>query len=243
MSEVEREQIRRHIEEIVSQHWDQTHKALLLSKMGSPIKRAFPNAYAVMEMKLRDFVRTCPKLHLVEHPLIREKIGAIPAGAAIPENVIELFDRERSASPGSETSPFFARIFWRAFHTPLVERRYAIPADENHPVRIVEGVVEDGETAYEILESDISLLPPEAPLVEKVRSVSDKIRAWLKRNNLSGQQFRDQPDRATQQSRSTDSVAKPPMSLTEALADLHPSDQARISIPLDIVLKMLSRRR
>jgi hypothetical protein len=243
MSEFEREQIRRRIEEIVSQHWDQTHKALLLSKLGGPIKKQFPNATSVMEMKLRDFVRTCPNLRLIAHPMVSEKIGAIPTSAVIPENVVELF--EEAASSGPETKPYFARIFWRAFHTPLVERRFVIPSRVNRPVRIIEGTVEDGEMAYEILQSDVSLLPPETPMVEKVRAVSDKIREWLTRNNLSGQQFRENTDDDAPVPKllATDSVLKPSVSLTEALADLHPSDQARISIPLDIVLKMLSQRR
>jgi len=151
MSEVERERIRRWIEKIVSQHWEQTHKALLLSNLGGPIKKEFPNAFAVMEMKLRDFVGTCRNLRLVQHPLIDEKIGAIPIGAEIPENVIELFEIGKSGSFSLEKRPFFARVFWRAFHTPLVERRFAIPSGENRPVRIVEGAIEEGEIAYEIL--------------------------------------------------------------------------------------------
>jgi hypothetical protein len=48
---------------------------------------------------------------------------------------------------------------------------------------------------------------------------------------------------SAQTSLPADSAIKLPVSLTEALASLHPSDQARISIPLDIVLKMLSQRR
>jgi hypothetical protein len=243
MSEVEREQIRKRIEEMVSQHWALTQKALLLSKLGGPIKKEFPNAVSVMEMKLRDFVRTCSKLRLIAHPLISEKIGAIPIDAPIPENVINLFEEPTSPSP--EAKPYFARVFWRAFHTPLVERRFVIPSGANQPVRIIEGELEEGETAYEILESDISLMPSETPMVEKVRAVSDRIREWLRRNNLSGQQFREHADISAQGQKSlaADSVLKPSVSLTEALADLHPSDQARISIPLDIVLKMLSQRR
>jgi len=241
MFEAEREQIRKRIEERVSEHWDATNKVILLAQLGARIKKEFPNANAVMEMKFRDFARTCTGIRLIEHPLVDGEIGAIPAGVKIPENVVELFEEKTGA-------PYFSREFWRAFHTPLTGKRFAVPSNLIDPPRIIEGELSEGVEGYEIFESDVCLLPANVAMPEKVRAVADSIRAWLKRNNLARHQFRGaegqtapaQELAAVQEEVSVD--VKPKRPLSEALADLHPSDQARISIPLDIVLKMLSQR-
>jgi len=249
MFEVEREQIRRWIEERVAQHWEATGHALLLSKLGGPIKREFPNSSTIMEVKFSDFVRSCPGVRIVEHPLIREKIGAVPLGAKTPHNAAELFvdagPDSGSSSSSSAPGPYFSPNFWKAFHTPMNGRRFVIPPDESHPLRIVDREPAEGEHGYEVLESDLTLLPTEVPLTEKVRSVAAKIRAWLARYDLSDQPFRDRIGTRTisrEIQSPAEMIAKSKLSLSEALANLHPSEQARISVPLDIVLKMLSGR-
>jgi hypothetical protein len=243
MFEVEREQLRNQIKEMVNRHWASTQRALLLSHMGGPIKRGFPNAASIMQVSLREFLRSCPGVQLVEHPHIREKIGAVPFGAKIPENVAEVFAESGSGGSGGHGSsgPYYFPAFWRAFFTPINDKRFVIPATSTHPLRIVDGETPEGEQAYEILESDLSLLPQEAPMFERVRSVSVKIKDWLARNGLSDQPFRDRP--YDPKAGSQPGVARPTPTLTEALADLHPSEQARISIPLDIVIRMLSARK
>jgi hypothetical protein len=254
MFEPEREEIRKRIQERVIEHWELTHKALLLAKLGGPIKREFPTSALVIG-KFSDFVRTCPGIRIVEHPVIREKIGAIPVGVMTPLNVAELFVEDGgnkkisiiSAAPPAPPGPYFAPDFWKAFHTPLTGKRFVIPPNETHPLRIVDGELPDGESGYEVLSSDLPLLPPEAPKIDKIKAVAAKIRAWIARHDLTEQPFRDRPKILTHEAPVPAVVTKKtehPLgpSLSEALANLHPSEQARISIPLDIVLKMLSER-
>jgi hypothetical protein len=243
----DKDRIREFVVRAVHEHWNQTRKALLLSALGSKIRREFGNAPSMMPDGLGAFLDSRPTVQIVGHPDIREKVCAVPLDAKIPDNPAELFDERHRMSdeanhPIVETyHPRYVPEFWRAFHTRLTGRRFVIPPDSENPnVRIVEPIDGAEETrGYEILPSDLAILPTLTPLSEKVFETSQRIKAWLARNNLSAQLFVSHspaPFRGTAALRSSgqrDSVAL-------ALARLDPSDQARIFIPLDIVAKIIA---
>lgn len=247
-NDVDRAKIRTIISDMVREHWESTNKAMLLSAIGSRLRQAFPSAPLVLSDGLRAFLDSWPVVKIVTHPEIREKVGAVPLDVAIPENAATLFSERQFASVAREAAPVeilrprYRPEFWRAFHTPIVGRRFVLSPDgENPHVRIVDlpNGAEEPDGGIEILSSDVSLLPAQASLTDKVQGTSQKIRAWLARNNLSPQPFVSLIHPASSQPLSL-RYPDPRASFALALARLDPSDQSRIFIPLDIVAKMIA---
>jgi hypothetical protein len=204
----------------------------------------------IMPDGLGAFLTSWPVVRVVGHPEIREKVGPVPLDVRIPDNPADLFNErlhmpiETAHSPVETYHPRYDAEFWRAFHTRLTGRRFAIlPDSENPNVRIIETA--DGAEeprGYEILPTDVAVLPAQVPLSEKVRESSQRIKAWLARNGLPVEPFIShsaQPSRGALALR----PFAPRDSVALALAKLDPSDQARIFIPLDIVAKMIAGSR
>jgi hypothetical protein len=238
--------IREQIVALVQQHWDATHKALLLSSLGVRLRRLFPNSSFFMQTGLRDFLTTWPIVKVIAHPNSAQKIGAIPLNVPIPTDVGELF-YVSDVPRGSH--PIFFKPFWRAFHTPVRERRFVVPpsADQGEP-QVLEAEPPEGTTAYEILPSDVTSLPAATPLVEKVHAVLEKIGAWLARHGLSESLFVDQGNTrrgayaAPTIRGEVDTSRNDFLPIARALARLSPSDQARITVPLDVVIRMILQK-
>lgn len=252
----ETERVRKFISDTVRTHWDRENRAMLLSVLGLQVRGAFPDAYLIMPDGLKNFLVQWPVVQVVQHPTIRESVGAVPLDVKVPENALELFMTRAGRPAGlsqldgdfqsqaTMSQPRYDRAFWRAFHTPLTGRRFVIPPDANNgTVRVVETT--DGSqvpNAYEILTSDVALLPMQAPLTDKVQETVRKIQGWLARNELSPELFcvPHVPRRTLTQVHYADQRAS---SVALALAKLDSSDQARILVPLDIVAKIVASTR
>jgi hypothetical protein len=252
MADDEIERLRDFISRSVSEYWNATGKAMLLSALGLRVRNAFQNTYSLMPDGLQSFLSSWPTVRVVGHPQIPEKIGAIPLDAKMPDNLTELFTERTDWTPGQAPAisalqphfqtlhPRYATEFWRTFHTQLTGRRFVVPPDDKNPtLRIVErtdGAEEPG--GYEVLPSDVSLLPAQAPLYEKVQATSQKINGWLTRYGLSQQLFISRVPEISRRAATQQSFDRRQL-VALALSKLDPSDQARILIPLDIVAKMI----
>lgn len=252
MADDEIERLRDFISRSVNEYWNATGKAMLLSALGLKVRSAFSNTYSLMPDGLGKFLSSWPAVRVVGHPQISEKIGAVPLDTKMPDNLAELFTERTTWSPIQATAesalqphfqtlhPRYVPEFWRTFHTQLTGRRFIVPPDDKNPtVRIVErtdGVEESG--GHEVLSSDISLLPAQAPLYEKVQATSQKINEWLKRNELPPQLFISRVPEISRRAATQRPFDRRHL-VALALSKLDPSDQARILIPLDIVAKMI----
>jgi hypothetical protein len=117
------DRIRQRIAELVEQNWEATNHPLLLSVLGARLRREFPDSPELLKNSLKSLLTAWPVAQLVTHPTIPEKTGLVPLGVAIPENTAELFRPKQSHL----THPIYFRPFWRAFHTPLIARRFVMP--------------------------------------------------------------------------------------------------------------------
>ena len=239
-----REQIRNWIADRVKTNWAATGKALLLSRLGLELRSIFADVQKVIPEGLKEFLLKYPVAKVVIHPIVHEKIGLVPMNAEIPKAIDTLFSDASSTAPTKLPVRYFPQ-FWRAFYTPLTERRrFVIPPSRENPSPIIKEA-EDltaNEVKYEILPSDVVTLPAETPLIEKIAAVRQSIQAWLARNSLSEHIF---VDHAYKSALSTNSIPRPATSSTEfadALARLGPSELARIFVPLDLVQRLLSER-
>lgn len=243
------ERVRDWIAKRTKDHWDAYHGALLLSDLGSGLRREVPEGASVMTDGLRRFLITWPVVKVVPHPEIPQKVGVVPLDATLPSDLSELFTRRRSFNSGIS----FNRNFWHSFFTPLGnKRRFVIlPSSAGETLRIIDtDDAPEDKQAYEIFSDDLATPPIDLPAPEKARITAEKIRAWLARHGLSEAQFAEgQDDRVLRAAnRPSGNTSQPftPMSRSPALGALERlefSDQARIFVPLDVVLKLLSRER
>ncbi|MCC8937811.1 hypothetical protein H8A99_15355 [Bradyrhizobium sp. Arg68] len=229
-----RERIGTRIAEIIGANWQTSQRATLLSAIGSIVRKEFPNS-EFLRNGLRAFLTSWPVVQVVLHPAIKEKVGAVPLGVQVPADASRLFE-----PPTPRRHPVFVREFWRAFYEPLHTRRFVVLGTPEPIVQVIDGSEPPPDmAAYEILQSDLAVAEPGAPVAEKARLVGDRIRAWLSRHELSEAQFIERSASSTKReargSVSTDDLA-------EALKALEPADQARIFVPLDLVQKMLSAK-
>jgi hypothetical protein len=216
----------------VTNHWNETATALLLTSLGSNLKRFYPDYKDIIPDGLQSFISDSQCVQLVAHPEVSQKIGLIPLGVTIPEDPRALFEaRQRQRPPTS-----FRKDFWEAFHLPTSGRRrfVVIPSGAGRQFEIHDLDTEPAGRFYEITTEDV-IVNDGSPLPELVKRKRQSIDRWLARNGLDPAEF------------SVDSVAPgaTPRSATAAakdigiLARLEQQDQARILIPLDILVKLL----
>lgn len=211
---------------------DGVRRAMLLSTLGTKLKNEFGDYRAHFPKGIKEFLRTWPLVQMVQHPQIREKIALVPAGEQLPDDVTRLFENVGERRGSSEAVSYDQR-FWNAFYKPIRSSRHvAFGADGK--VQILEDANALPEVAYEITKDDI--LSPEQTLSvpEKVEATRDRISNWLQKNSLDRSRFLRMPADRTENHR--DRL----VSLKHAFERISDADRSRISIPLDILLKILS---
>jgi hypothetical protein len=225
-------ELRKFVQDAVDDHWKRTGTALLLTTLGQEVKAELPHAGPLLVDGLKRFLERNAVVQLVEHPSTPVKVGAVPLHVAIPSDASRLFGRSASRNP-----PHLARSFWRAFHTPISGRRVVVMTPQRDRFIRVEDIGAHDpvpDSAVEIPPSDLSL-DDTKPMPEKVASNWAKIRGWIARNGLALSAFEEAGSVPPRSSHSSPS-------LIEAFERLDPQDQARIFVPLDLVMKILSGR-
>lgn len=230
------EQIQKFIIDLVQERWEKTQKALLLSDLGFALKKTFGDARDVVPRGIKEYLREWPIVQKIEYPGISEKIGLIPNEVSIPDDVTSLFFTKTGREP-VEKRPIYKNEFWRAFITPIEDRRYIIiDADETFIVSS-EKIANDLNQAYEIKKSDLPSFPEGTSIPLKAEETYKSIAAWIARNNLGAEIFLKHSRPSIKRS-----AENRLLSLSEVFGDLSIEDQARINIPLDILLKLLSKK-
>ncbi|MBF7015656.1 hypothetical protein QUC32_28700 (plasmid) [Novosphingobium resinovorum] len=217
----------------VEEHWNKNQRAFLLSTLGSILKRQFGDTSALFPKGLKDFLREWPVVALVQHPDVQEKTGLIPATVPIPDDISALFAKGHPhLSEPNRVS--YVQAFWDAFHTPIEAPRF-VSIKTGGFFEIVDGKPDANDVNYEITAADIAPTNFQQPMAEKVAATQEKISAWLARHSLDHSTFarKRSPRDNRIVSSSTDM-------LKQVFSKLSHHDQARISIPLDIVLKLIS---
>ncbi|URK88559.1 hypothetical protein LP421_15985 [Rhizobium sp. RCAM05350] len=122
-------------------------------------------------------------------------------------------------------------------HQSNYEKRYiSIDLDGNVVVADTSAPDHAAKT-WELLPEDIEIHQPGVPIAEKVRVTHKKIDDWLSRHEVERAHFLKSRGKSLPKS-TVDRV-----SMIKALfGDLTKEDQARISIPLDILLKIIAQR-
>jgi hypothetical protein len=235
------EEIKQFITKSVSDHWEVNKSPLLLSSLGLSIRKKFPDFESILQDGLKKYLSLWPIVQIITHPKIIQKIGAIPLGVSLPENIADLFviSQNKESFHRQSFGPSYQQDFWNSFVYDFTGRKYIVINNDNGIWGIQDNSeLQDNHVSFEILETDIVRLPRETPKEEKVAEVHKRIVAWLERNSLDRSYFLNK-----------DYVSKPHSSYSDssrifeaALSKLGSSDLSRIYVPLDIVKKMILDR-
>lgn len=212
---------------LVREWWDEHHIPLLLSRLGGECngdiareaKEQVGSLGAYLRQRLADHVR------VVQHSTKPPLIGAIPADVDTSGsgNLDMLLDQTRGHSV--QTVRRFHPAFWAGFRKPLHEssRRYM---NIQAPIHFRD-VFHDDQPAGFIEIQPQYVVGPDAEAAE----VQQKVEAWLADNELEPTSFLMTGTAESAQLPTNDLLGR-------LLLALEPDDLKRLSMPLDIVIKL-----
>ncbi|MFG6581308.1 hypothetical protein ACGYK1_18115 [Sulfitobacter sp. 1A13191] len=225
------------IEQYVQQHWDDKGTAHYLSNLGSRLKKELPESQRVLSDGLADFIRRNPVVKVVQHPRINQKIGAVPLSVAVPEQVEELFAKKASSGANSDGKwGSYDQAFWDAFIKPIDGEVRFVCVDAAG-FEVSDGQPVDGKgKCFEIRVGDQTKELTGVTISERVAATQNAIKSWLEKNSLTQETFAAQKPNVY--SRAGDRIDE----LFNVFGSLPEKDLARISIPLDILFKLNSKK-
>jgi hypothetical protein len=220
-------------------HWAATGKALLLAHVPSQLRlrgieaQSFLGGRKLKEALEQDGIGT---IRLVRDPNDELVWGVLPAEVTADVNS-DLFPHKASAGTPHDEIPQFARGFWSAFVKPLEsDKRRFLRADGNF-----DNLPNDQMPPADGIEISDKYIRPSPGLGEDMHeAVMESITKWAEAHQVDVSQYRRQiGDRErTQPERPTG-----PTGLFAGFDGLPDSDLQRVLVPMDIVRKLLIKRR
>lgn len=245
------------LEAKVRAHWDADGKAILNSNLGMLAKQEFPENPYLVKGAFRRLLESAGKFKFVPHPKIDGALAVLPADAVLPQNIADIFPLnhgrrmpvEGGAALHDITHRSFDSNFWKAFHTPVRDRRFVILFDSPSVVDTKFKIVDQGEkpseaACYEITKDDLSDADATDHFTVKAEKTRKKIDLWLEKHELRAEPFLKRGGQLPKFGHGwrRSAHAADCGRLSQAIGDLDQTDQARIYVPLDLVIKMLSWR-
>ena len=235
--------IEKTIEEFVGEHWASTQSVCYLSSIGIYLNVAVPGSRTVLSKGLREFLRQNPVVQVVQFPGVEQKIGAVPLSVSIPDDIKELFSPHKQSS-FPQTRNVYVQHFWDAFIRPIEGIPRYVVVDESEGVTIREaakagegGEGGEGGEAYEITPQDLTTRLPDGPIADKVNATHAAISNWLEKHSLDPGPFL-RPRRQKQDVTDDGRLVR----FISAFDEFSHEDLSRISIPLDILVKLNSKK-
>ena len=223
------------IEDLVQQHWDEKGTAHYLSNLGSRLKKEIPESQKAITDGLADFIRRNPVVKVVQHPDIYQKIGAVPLSVTVPEQIEELFAKKASSSSNKKWGSY-EQAFWDAFIKPIDgEIRFVCLSDSG--IEVSDGQeIENKGKCYEITVEDQTKDLAGVSVSERAAATYEAINTWLDKNSLGQEMFSVRKQNVHRR------VGGRMDDLFDVFGSLPEADLARISIPLDILFKLNSKK-
>ncbi|TAX75463.1 hypothetical protein ELI00_03805 [Rhizobium ruizarguesonis] len=229
------------------EHWTNTRQALLLTTLGTEAIALMIDKTLLRRLGgLKSFIEaTVKSLRVISHKIATGKHGVVPADADIPEDTDFLF--AAASTPPTQHLAIEQRSFhsgfWKAFKDPLIPGRARVwsSSSPQHYSDILMGEPIP-EHAVEIPEKFILgieglLGPGDAAKLRKL------IKEYIEERDLDESIFVSSKVKKIDKSYSYVSISgQTNGDFVTALTKLSKSDQARISIPLDIVMELFRLR-
>ena len=213
------------IVDLVQDCWNEHHKPLLLSRLGNRDRGEIARLVRQYASNLRSYLNNqlADNVQVVQHSTRRELVGAVPSHAKMGANDDVDSLLEKTLNESIATAPRYHPAFWAAFRLPLDEsnNRYM---STRAPILFQDSPGDRPDGFVQITSKYVA--GPDSQYAE----VQQMAEEWLADNKLQPTPYL--------------SGARPPRSEQSAdLLDrlfhaLDPSDLERITMPLDIVLKL-----
>ena len=225
------------IEEFVGDHWENTQSVCYLSSIGVYLNVTLRDSRAVLSKGLREFLRQHPVVQVVQFPGVEQKIGAVPLSVAMPDDIRELFSRQKKTS-FAQNRNVYSQEFWSAFIRPIEALPRYVLVDETKGITIRDGSADgEGCEVYEITPQDLTTRLPDGSIADKVDATHSAIDNWLEKHSLEPSVFL-RPRRPKQDVAVDGRLVR----FIAAFDGLPHEDLSRIKIPLDILVKLNSKK-
>ena len=225
------------IQEYVDEHWTSNQSVCYFSSIGVYLSRTVPESRAILTNGLGEFLRQNPVVRVIQFPGVAQKIGAIPLSVALPEDVKDLFLRSKSTSANASRN-VYVQEFWDAFIRPIEGSFRNIVVDETNRITVHDGPIEhEAGVAYEIQPQDLTPNIPNSSIADKVNATHSAIDAWLQKYSLDPALFLRARIR-----RPDFPIGNRLAQFLNAIDGLSSDDLARIVIPLDVLVKLASKK-
>lgn len=231
---VQVEDVQEFISSLVLSYWNERKKPYLLSAIGLSARRRFPDFRTPKGNGIQEFCRGIPTVQIVTHPTIPQKIGLVPATVQVPADVSTLFEHDDAQQPGV----VYEDHFWKAFIGQPISSRFICLTNEGGFNVIESDTKPDAPECFEITATDIATTKSDAPIADKAKNTADRIDVWIKRNNLDRSLFEKRRAREFNRRHADTALDR----FIEAVRILQIEDQKRISIPVDLIIKLSSSR-
>ena len=212
------------ISELVEEHWHEHSRPLLLSQLGSADQGDVGKSAKQLSPNLAAFIRGYVSgVRIVSGSTVPPIFAALPANIGQEVDVDDLLAEKRRERSSVRVRRFLP-AFWAAFRVPLDEskRRFV---STRAPVRFQDESDEVGRSGFvEVQRQHITTGDADDAVVQQ------QISEWLQRNELNDEAF-------LVASRSGTDLPHDDL-LGRLLVSLEPDDLKRMSIPLDVVLKL-----
>lgn len=233
------------IVERCKEHWSKTHRALLLTSLGNEAVNLLEDKLLLKHLGgLKGFVEnSVPNVKVVTHSATSGKHGIVPEEAQIPEDTDFLFTSEanKRSMGGRNSRVFYHRGFWKAFKHPLkpgYSRVWSSSTPEAFDDLPMGAVIP--EHSFQIPEKFIIGIPGQLSAAD-VEKINESIDEYIRAHDYDENVFMSDKRQKNQESK-VRALPVDGVDIGVALSSLSKTDQARILIPLDIVLEMIGRR-
>lgn len=225
------------IRDYVEEHWADNQSACYFSSIGVHLSRMSPDSRTVLSGGLSEFLRQNPIVRVVQFPGVAQKIAAVPLSVDVPEDVRDLFLRSKSTIALASRNVYIQE-FWDAFVRPIKGSIRNIVVDDTNRITVHDGPIEHETGAVYVIEpQDLTPNIPNGSIADKVNATHSIIDTWLQKHSLDPTTFlrarirrRDFP------------VDNRLVQFMNAIEGLSPDDLARIQLPLDVLVKLASKK-
>lgn len=225
------EELDSRITNLVEQHWQENQTPLLLSRLGSHGGGEVARQVRAQGKALGNYLRhrLTDKVRVIQHSANSTITGAVPASVApgIAPDADEQNDAllEKTRQGSSATAPRFHPAFWAAFRKPLDESNKRYMSVEA-PIRFQES--SEGSRPDGFLEVPKTYIATSD--VDDAQTLQNAEK-WITENNL-------RKDTYLAPAKSKLDSEHPQNLLDLVLFSLEPEDLSRVSMPLDVILRL-----
>ena len=204
--------------------WDHQKVPALLSWLGNQNGAELSRVTRERGMAAKQYLiaSLSDQVRVIQHQTKKELVGVLPIAVDVSSEggADNLLERTRKSE--TENIPRFHPAFWAAFRKPLDESKHRYLTD-TEPVRFRDVSLDDGKFGVEIGREYIVGLDADPSQVQK------KIQDWFENNEADRKIYL-----STEQVRS----AEPRDLLDRVLESLESSELERVTMPLDVILKL-----